>query len=42
MERARFFAQKMSAPLAIVDKRRTDINVAEVMHVIGDVSGKTA
>ncbi len=27
--------------MAIVDKRRTDINVAEVMHVIGDVKGKT-
>jgi ribose-phosphate pyrophosphokinase len=31
----------MEAPLAIVDKRRTDINVTEVMHVIGDVRGKT-
>ena len=41
VERARFFAQKMGAPLAIVDKRRTDMNVAEVMHVVGDVSGKT-
>ena len=41
VERARFFAQKMEAPLAIVDKRRTDINVAEVMHVVGDVNGKT-
>src|SRR5258708_836339 len=41
VERARFFAQKMQAPLAIVDKRRTDINVAEVMHVVGDVHGKT-
>ncbi len=41
VERARFFAQKMGAPLAIVDKRRTDINVAEVMHVVGDVKGKT-
>jgi ribose-phosphate pyrophosphokinase len=41
VERARFFAQKMAAPLAIVDKRRTDLNVAEVMHVVGDVSGKT-
>jgi len=29
------------APLAIVDKRRTDMNVAEVMHVVGDVKGKT-
>ena len=39
VERARFFAQKIGAPLAIVDKRRTDINVSEVMNVIGDVSG---
>ena len=41
MERARFFAQKIGAPLAIVDKRRTDMNVAEVMNVIGEVHGKT-
>src|ERR1700735_4884907 len=41
VERARFFAQKIGAPLAIVDKRRTDMNVAEVMNVIGDVSGKS-
>jgi ribose-phosphate pyrophosphokinase len=41
VERARFFAQKVGVPLAIVDKRRTDMNVTEVMHVIGDVSGKT-
>jgi ribose-phosphate pyrophosphokinase len=41
VERARFFAQKMGAPLAIVDKRRTDMNVAEVMNVVGDVRGKT-
>jgi len=41
VERARFFAQKMGAPLSIVDKRRTDINVAEVMNVVGDVKGKT-
>src|SRR5579863_5116566 len=41
VERARFFAQKMQAPLAIVDKRRTEMNVAEVMHVVGDVHGKT-
>src|SRR6266481_4853847 len=41
VERARFFAKKMDAALAIVDKRRTDMNVAEVMHVIGDVKGRT-
>ncbi|HUA96980.1 MAG TPA: ribose-phosphate pyrophosphokinase, partial [Terracidiphilus sp.] len=41
VERARIFAQKLGgAPLAIVDKRRTDMNVAEVMHVIGDVKAK--
>ena len=37
VERARFFAKKMDAALAIVDKRRMEMNVAEVMHVIGDV-----
>src|ERR1700679_1563755 len=41
VERARFFATKMGAPLAIVDKRRTDINVTEVMNVIGDVRDRT-
>jgi ribose-phosphate pyrophosphokinase len=41
VERARFFAQKIGAPLAIVDKRRTDMNVAEVMNVIGEVNGKS-
>ena len=41
VERARFFAKKMDAALAIVDKRRVDVNVAEVMHVIGDVRGRT-
>ena len=41
VERARHFAQKMGAPLAIVDKRRTDMNVAEVMNVVGAVDGKT-
>ena len=40
VERARFFAKKMDSALAIVDKRRTDNNVAEVMHVIGDVRGR--
>lgn len=41
VERARFFAKKMDAALAIVDKRRVEMNVAEVMHVIGDVRGRT-
>ena len=42
VERARFFAKKMGCALAIVDKRRVDVNVSEVMHVIGDVAGRTA
>jgi ribose-phosphate pyrophosphokinase len=41
VERARFFAKKVDAALAIVDKRRSEANVAEVMHVIGDVKGRT-
>src|SRR5579871_1116695 len=41
VERARFFAKKLEVPLAIVDKRRTDVNVTEVMNVIGDVRGRT-
>ncbi|OKH40344.1 phosphoribosylpyrophosphate synthetase [Calothrix sp. HK-06] len=41
--RARAFAKKFNdVPLAIVDKRRTAHNCAEVMNVIGDVKGKTA
>jgi ribose-phosphate pyrophosphokinase len=40
VERARSFAKRMNAPLAIIDKRRTDANVAEVMNIIGDVRGK--
>jgi ribose-phosphate pyrophosphokinase len=41
VERARFFAKKMDAALAIVDKRRVEMNVAEIMHVIGDVHGRS-
>jgi ribose-phosphate pyrophosphokinase len=41
VERARFVAKKMDAALAIVDKRRTDMNTTEVMNVIGDVQGRT-
>ena len=40
VERARAFAKRLSAPLAIIDKRRTEVNVAEVMHIIGDVRGQ--
>ena len=38
VERARFFAKKMESALAIVDKRRVETDVTEVMHVIGDVT----
>ncbi len=40
VERARAFAKRLNAPLAIIDKRRTEVNVAEVMNIIGDVEGK--
>ena len=39
VERARAFAKKLNLPLAIIDKRREEANVAEVMNVIGDVRG---
>ncbi len=42
VERARAFAKRVKADLAIVDKRRAKPNEAEAMNVIGDVSGKTA
>ncbi len=40
VERARAFAKRLGVPLAIIDKRRDDVNVAEVMHIIGDVEGR--
>jgi ribose-phosphate pyrophosphokinase len=40
VERARAIAKRLSAGLAIIDKRRTAPNVAEVMHIIGDVEGR--
>jgi ribose-phosphate pyrophosphokinase len=42
VERARAYAKRLDASLAIVDKRRETPNVAEVHHVIGDVEGRTA
>jgi ribose-phosphate pyrophosphokinase len=42
VERARAFAKKLGAPLAIVDKRRVDMDVTEVMNLIGDVKGRSA
>ena len=41
-ERARGFAKRLECPMALIDKRRTGPNVAEVMHLIGDVKGKIA
>lgn len=41
VERARAFAKRLHAGLAIVDKRRTSPNQADVMNVIGDVAGRT-
>src|SRR4029079_2880665 len=40
-ERARAYAKRLDADLAIIDKRRSDDGTAEVMNVIGDVSGQT-
>jgi ribose-phosphate pyrophosphokinase len=42
VERARYFAKRIDAPLAIIDKRRVDIDVTEVMNLIGDVKGRAA
>jgi len=38
--RARYFAERLRVPLAIVDKRRARANVSEVMNIIGDVRDK--
>jgi ribose-phosphate pyrophosphokinase len=40
--RARRLAERLEAPIAIIDKRRPEPNVAEVMNIVGDVKGKTA
>ena len=42
VERARSFAKRIEAPLAIIDKRRDRPNQATATHVIGDVDGKIA
>lgn len=41
VERARAFGKRLGAPMAIIDKRREQVNIAEVMHVIGDVKGRS-
>lgn len=38
--RARKFADKLHAPIAIIDKRRPKANVSEIMNIIGDIEGK--
>ncbi|RMG96924.1 MAG: ribose-phosphate pyrophosphokinase [Candidatus Dadabacteria bacterium] len=42
VERARAFAKRLDAGLAIIDKRREKANVSEVMHIIGEVEGRDA
>jgi ribose-phosphate pyrophosphokinase len=42
VERARAYAKRLEATLAIVDKRREAPNVAEIHHVVGEVEGRTA
>ncbi|OGW15605.1 MAG: phosphoribosylpyrophosphate synthetase [Nitrospinae bacterium RIFCSPLOWO2_12_FULL_47_7] len=42
VERARAFAKRLGTSLAIIDKRREEINVAKAMNVIGDVKNKVA
>jgi ribose-phosphate pyrophosphokinase len=40
VERARAFAKRLDADLAVIDKRRTGPNEAEVLHIVGHVSGR--
>lgn len=40
-ERARAYAKRVGAELAVIDKRRSDDGTAEVMNVIGEVGGRT-
>lgn len=42
VERARAYAKRLNAGLAIIDKRRDKPNQATAMHVVGDVDGKVA
>lgn len=42
VERARAYAKRLGASLAIIDKRRMEPNKAQAMNVIGDVKGKVA
>jgi ribose-phosphate pyrophosphokinase len=40
VERARAYAKRLDAPLAIIDKRRESANVAKVMNIVGEVEGQ--
>ncbi|NMA69023.1 MAG: ribose-phosphate diphosphokinase [Desulfitobacterium sp.] len=40
VQRARNLAERIGAPLAIIDKRRPEANVSEIMNIIGDIEGK--
>ena len=40
VNRARTFASRLDAPIAIIDKRRPKPNVSEIMHIIGDIKDK--
>ena len=42
VERARAYAKHLDATLAIIDKRRTEANVSEVMNLVGEVRDRTA
>jgi len=42
VERTRYFARYLDAPIAIVDKRREAPNVAKAMNIVGEVKGKVA
>jgi ribose-phosphate pyrophosphokinase len=42
VERARAYAKKLDTNLAIIDKRRVEANVAEIVHIVGEVEGRIA
>ncbi|MGL4208016.1 MAG: ribose-phosphate pyrophosphokinase, partial [Candidatus Adiutrix sp.] len=42
VERTRYYARHLGAPIAIVDKRREGPNIAKVMNIVGEVKGKIA
>jgi len=40
VERARAYARRLGVPLAVIDKRREEPNVAEVVYIVGEVEGR--